>query len=321
MKKLMLIVLVLVTGLMPLFAGGGREAADPDQITIAVVPKGLDNPVFLDTKSGAEAAGAELGVRIIWTGPVRADATEQVAVLEGLIQQGVDGILVSANDPTALNSVIQSATDAGIKVATFDSDAPESARIFYAGSDNYVLGQTSAELLVELAAGMLAPVETAVLTGVLGAFNLEERIRGVRDTVEGTNVRIASVQAGEDDIDRSVQVIEDYTEANPGLDAWIFVGGWPFFAPPETLAALRRFRDRGGLVVSVDSFYPMLEFVEADMADYLVGQNFYAMGDLGVRQLLRAIQGGRITEEILDTGLEIVSPDNVAEIKATKDPW
>jgi len=320
MKKALLFVFVALAMVSPLFAGGNSEAAD-DEIVVAVVPKSLDNPVFLDTKQGAEDVGEELGVRIIWTGPVKADAAEQVTVIEGLIQQGVEGILVSANDPTALNDVIARAVDEGIVVATFDSDAPESERLFYAGSDNYMLGVRSAELMMELVADEPAPVETAILTGVLGAFNLEERIRGFEDTVEGSNIEVVTIQAGEDDINKSVEVIEDYTRANPDLDAWWFDGGWPFFAPPETLVEIGDFRDRGGYLISVDSFWPMLDFLEAGVADYLVGQDFYQMGVLGVTTLVDAIQGSGEVEEFIDTGMEVVSPDNIGEVRETKTAW
>lgn len=320
MKKTLLIVGITLALVTPLFASGNAEAND-EGLVIAVVPKSLDNPVFLDTKQGAEEIGQDLGVRIIWSGPVRADAAEQVTVIEGLIQQDVDGILVSANDPTALNDVIARAVEEGIVVATFDSDAPDSERLFYAGSDNYMLGVRSAELLMELVADEPAPVTTAILTGVLGAFNLEERIRGFEDTVEGSNIEVVTIQAGEDDINKSVEVIENYTRANPELDAWWFDGGWPFFAPPETLVEIGNFRDRGGYLISVDSFWPMLDSLDAGVADYLVGQDFYYMGVLGVTTLVEAIQGATNVPEFIDTGMEVVGPDNIGEVRETKTAW
>jgi ribose transport system substrate-binding protein len=323
MRKTILVVLALLVATVPLaFASGqGEGEAAAEDITIAVVPKSLDNPVFLDTKQGAEDKGEELGITVNWTGPVKADAAEQVQVLEGLIQQGVDGILVSANDPTALNDVIAKAVEEGIVVATFDSDAPESERLFYAGSNNYQLGVRSAELMIDLVEDEPAPVETAILTGVPGAHNLEERIRGFEDTIEGTNIEVVTIQAGEDDINKSVQVIEDYTRAHPDLDAWWFDGGWPFFAPPETLVEIRNFRENGGYLISVDSFWPMLDALESGMADYLVGQDFYQMGISGIENLAAAIQGEEPESEFIDTGMEVVSPDNVDEVRETKTPW
>jgi len=289
-----------------------------DDIVIAIVPKALDNPIFLDAKTAAEATGRELGIKIQWTGPVKSDASEQVAVIEGLIQRGVDGILISCNDPDALKGVIDRAMDSGIMVATFDADSPDSKRLFYCGTDNYKAGVINAEHLLELTG---SKGKVAILTGVPGAFNLEERIRGFKETVAGTDIEILSVQACDDDINKSVEVVEQYTKAHPELDAWFFDGGWPFFAPPSAFTELAKFRERGGIVVSMDTFYPMLNFIQEDVVDVLVGQNYLAMGEIGVKKIYNAIQGKDVGQDIVDTGFEIVTGDNVEEVLKTKEPW
>jgi ribose transport system substrate-binding protein len=317
-------ILVLITAAV--FAGGqqdggkGKDAKGP--VTIAVIPKAMDNPVFLDTKAGAEKAAKELGIELIWTAGFKSDAAEQVQVLEGLIQKGVDGMLISCNDPSALNDVIAKAKEEGIFVATFDSDAPTSERAFYIGIDNYDVGKLGGKLYSELAAKKSGKVKTALLTGILGAFNLEERIRGFKDGIAGTNVEIVSIQTCEDDINKAVQVIDDFTNANPDLGGWFFIGGWPFFAPPESLGTLKDFVDRGNLVVSIDNFYPMLDFLEAGLTQMLVGYSFYDMGYEGVKNLMKLINGGTVEKMIiLDSSSSITTIDNLEEIKKTKTPW
>ena len=89
--------------------------ADAD-ITIAVVPKSLDNAIFLDSQAAAEAKAKELGINLQWVGPTTSDAGQQVTVIEGLIEKQVDGILISCNDADALKDVIDRAVDAGIVV-------------------------------------------------------------------------------------------------------------------------------------------------------------------------------------------------------------
>jgi ribose transport system substrate-binding protein len=102
---------VLLAALMLL---GAVSTALAEDIEIAVVPKSLDNAIFLDTKSAAEKKGAELGIKIYWEGPTTSDAAQQVNVIESLIERQVDGILVSCNDADALKDVIDRAMDAGI---------------------------------------------------------------------------------------------------------------------------------------------------------------------------------------------------------------
>ena len=197
MKKLLAI---LLAALMLL----SLSSALAEEIEIAVVPKSLDNAIFLDAKATAEAKGEELGAKIYWEGPTTSDAAQQVNVVESLIERQVDGILISCNDADALKDVIDRAVDAGIVVGCFDSDSPESKRAFYCGTDNYAVGKLAAEEMMKI---LPDGGKVAILTGVLGAPNLEERIRGFKETVEGSNIEVMPVQTGNDDVQTSVDVV------------------------------------------------------------------------------------------------------------------
>ena len=288
-------------------------------LVIAVVPQQLGNPVFLDAKKGAEAAAKELGVKLEWVAPVQADAPSQVAVMEGLIEKGVDGIAISCNHPEALKAVIDSAIDAGIKVSTFDADSPESKRIFYAGTQNYEAGKMCGEHLVTLTGGK---GKVALLTGILGAFDLESRMEGFRDAIQGSEIEIVTIQACDDDLNKAIEQVEQFTRANSDLNSWFFVGGWPFFAPPESLAELRAWKEKPGkVVVTMDAFYPMLQFFDEKMVDVAVGQDFMQMGYKSVENLVNLCKGDTLETDFIDTGVEIVTPDNYEEVRKSKKPW
>ncbi|MDR1798190.1 MAG: autoinducer 2 ABC transporter substrate-binding protein [Clostridiales Family XIII bacterium] len=115
----------------PAGSTGGSSAAVSDDapaasdITIAMLPKFKGENYFDAVKVGAEEAAAELGIELLYDGPPQSDATNQnqVNILEGWIAQGVDAILVSPNDPTAIAPTIEKAQAEGIKVITFDADA------------------------------------------------------------------------------------------------------------------------------------------------------------------------------------------------------
>jgi ribose transport system substrate-binding protein len=156
----------------------------------------------------------------------------------------------------------------------------------------------------------------------LGRSILKKGSGGFKDGVAGTNVEIVSIQTCEDDINKAVQVIDDFTNANPNLDGWFFIGGWPFFAPPESLGTLKEFVDDGNLVVSIDNFWPMLDFLEAEMTQMLVGYSFYDMGYDGLYALKDLIDGKKVPEMIiLDSSSSVTTLDNLEEIRKTKTPW
>ena len=85
--------------------------------------------------------------------------------------------------------------------------------------------------------------KVALLTGVPGAFNLEERIRGFKDGVKDyPGIQIVKTVACNDDINQGVQVVEETMQANPDLNGWFFVGLWPLFAEARFHEALGRGR-------------------------------------------------------------------------------
>lgn len=321
MKKILLLLLCLLlvcSTVSCTSTPSASEAPSASDITIAIIPKALDNAIFLDTKTAGEEKGKELGISVEWTGSVSSIASEQVAIIEGLIEKGVDGMLISCNDADALKDVIDRAVDAGIAVATFDSDSPDSKRALYIGSDNYGIGKKCAEYVNEL---IPDGGKIAVLTGVLGAPNLETRIVGLKENVN-SNIEILPIQSGDDDVQKSVEVVNQFTGANPDLEGWVFVGGWPFFADPDSLTELSKFMGEGKVCISVDTFYPMLQFIDMDMAQVLIGQDYSKMGSEGVQYLYDMIKNNeKPFEEVIDTGFEIVDKTNIEEVLKTKTPW
>ena len=305
MKKLFILSVLCVLALTSL-----ASAAD---VTIAMVPKALDNPVFTTSRIAAEEKAKELGVELIWTASQKADAAEQVAVIESLIQKKVDAIGISVNDPTALKDVINKAVEAGIVVSTWDSDSPESNRLFYLGTDNYAGGYACGELMK----GLLPDGgKVAILTGVIGAFNLEERIRGFKEATKDTNIEVVDILAGEDDVNKSVEVVNTYTLANKDkFDAWFFDGGWPLFVPIDALEPVKNF---SGKVISFDTFPPMLLFVKEGVVDVLVGQDFAKMGAGSVEMLYKVVTEGAEYPEINDSGQEVVDASNIDDTIAVK---
>ena len=313
MKKFGILVLVCVLASSFMVS----LAAAQDKVTIAMVPKALDNPVFTTSREAAKVKAEELGVELIWTASQKADAAEQVAVIESLIQKKVDAIGISVNDPTALKDVINKAVEAGIAVSTWDSDSPDSNRLFYLGTDNYAGGFECGEIMK----GLLPDGgKVAILTGVIGAFNLEERIRGFKDAVKDAGIEVVDILAGEDDINKSVEVVNTYTLANKDkFDAWFFDGGWPLFVPIDTLEPVKNFP---GKVISFDTFPPMLLYVKEGVVDVLVGQDFATMGAGSVEMLYKVVTEKAEYPEFNDSGLEIVDASNIdATIEKKGTTW
>ena len=111
-------------------SSAGSKTESSGDVTIAMLPKFKGENYFDACKGGAQEAADELCITLLYDGPSQDQATnqKQVDILEGWIAQGVDAIVVSPNDPTAIAPTLKKAQDAGIKVVSFDADAQEDAR-------------------------------------------------------------------------------------------------------------------------------------------------------------------------------------------------
>ncbi|HEX9059977.1 MAG TPA: substrate-binding domain-containing protein, partial [Clostridia bacterium] len=176
-----------------------------NEIIIAMVPKSLDNPVFLDAKEEGERVAKKLGIKLEWLGSMQSDPTEQAAIVESLIIRQVDGIVISCADPEKMRPIINKAVKAGIKVATFDSDSPGSDRIFYCGTNNYAAGDACAKALIKaLKAKKRSKDELnlLIMSADKDSYNLNERLRSFMDTAQkgGLKLHVIDTLYCKDDI-------------------------------------------------------------------------------------------------------------------------
>ncbi len=331
LKTLLILAVLGVLGAGSVFAAGGGEApakgpkalADKT-ITIAWIPKALNNPVFEIGREGALKKAAELTakgpykVEVLYVGSVASDAAEQARVVDDVIAKGVDGFGISCNDPTALEAPIKKALSAGIEVMTWDSDSPKSGRFTYLGVDNYEGGKAAADLLVR-SVGQSGKV--ALLTGVPGAFNLEERIRGFKDVIKGyPNLKIVKTVACNDDINLGVQVVEETMQAIPDLDGWFFVGLWPLFAKKGSMPLWEQAGLSGKCqTVSFDTLPVELDWMRQGFLVGLVGQKYFGWGYDTVQMIYDKIVSGKKFEPFTNSGMDIVTPKNVEAMQEMFD--
>jgi ribose transport system substrate-binding protein len=296
----------------------GLESPSPERrkITLAWIPKALDNPVFQVGQLGAVQKAAELSasgpvqVEVLYVGSVDSDAAEQVRVVEDVIARGVDGIAISCNDPTACIDPINRAVDAGIPVMTWDADSPQSQRFTYYGLDNIQAGRAAADLLVK-ALGTKGKI--AVLTGVPGAFNLEERIRGFREGIAPyPGIEIVTTVVTNDDINQGVQAVEETMHAYPTLDGWYFAGMWPLFAERGSMpswegAAL----NRGMITVAFDALPVEVELLRDGYLSGLIDQKNWGWGYETIQILYDRVVNGETFASFTDSGYNVITRNNV----------
>jgi ribose transport system substrate-binding protein len=287
------------------------NAADKPK-TFALVPKSISVPFYADVEKGCKEEAQKLGVKIMYTGPDTADEAEQVKVLRDVVSRGVSGLAVAPMNADSVIGVIADARKKGIPVITFDSDSPNSQRICYVGTDNLEAGKEAGKAFKKL----LPKGKYAVLTGGLAAANLNERIKGFKEIVNGSDY--TEVQGSpfpcEDDAVRGVQIVQDIMTRYPNLDGIFFSGGWPLFGAPEAFikAVAKRAADIKAdkfVLVAFDTLPEELKLLKAGYCSALIGQRPYAMGVKSMDVLNDIANGGK--GENVNTGVDVVERSNV----------
>ena len=281
----------------------GSSAAQT--LRFAVIPKALDIPVFNYAKIGAERKAAELGnVQILWSAPATADQLKQKEILESFITQRVDGIAISALNGDFLTDTINRAIDAGIPVVTWDSDAPKSKRIAFYGVDDFASGRIMGEQAIKLLGGK---GKVAVITSV-GATNLQRRLEGLRDALKAApGIEVVEAYDIKEDAVRCAEIIATGSRRYPDLGAWLSVGGWPVF----TRNALSGIDSSKTKVISFDTVESAIDLLREGKVQVLLGQKYFGWGSEPVK-LLHGIKNGRQPPAaIIDSGVDIVTLENV----------
>ena len=82
---------------------GSTQTNGTSPLTIAVIPKGTSHVFWQSIHAGANQAGKELGVEVIWRGPLREDDRDsQVSEVEGFVSEACPGIVLAPLDESAL---------------------------------------------------------------------------------------------------------------------------------------------------------------------------------------------------------------------------
>jgi rhamnose transport system substrate-binding protein len=202
------------TGAAP--ASGSAPAAT--SYKVAFVPKLQGVPYFEAMNEGGKKAAAELGnVEWLYQGPTQADAAAQADIVRSYIQQKVNTLIVAPNDPDSMAPLLQQAKDAGIHVATADTDAPSSVREVFvnqATADGIGQGLTDALLQAMGGKGKYAIVSCGQTAENLNSWIKVQQAYTASKYPEAQIVDI--VYAGEDQA-KATQMATDLMNAHPDL--------------------------------------------------------------------------------------------------------
>ena len=227
---------------------------------------------------------------------------KQRELVEALLVRGVKGIAISPTNPSGQKEMLNEWAEKA-SLITVDSDAVDSDRKFYLGTDNVAAGRKAGELLKE---ALPDGGKVMAFVGLGDQANAVERYQGLREAVEGTEIEILDLRTDEVDFGKARRNAEDTLTKHPDIAG--MVGLWSYNAP----LILEAVRDKGVLdkvkIIGFDEDPRTLKAIDAGEIHGTVVQKPYEFGYQAVVALRAMVVGGQTPKdlEVPDTNQKFI---------------
>jgi ribose transport system substrate-binding protein len=239
-------------------------------------------------RKGTEKADSELNdATVEFRIPSDGTAAEQKRLLDDLLAKGVEGIALSPVDPDNQTQIIND-TAKRVLVVTQDSDAPKSDRAFYVGTDNVAAGRQAGGLIKE---ALPQGGKIMVFVGKLDARNAQERLQGIKETLQGSNIEIIDVRTDDTDRVRAKSNVSDTLVRYPEVVG--LVGLWSYNGP-AILNAVKESNKTGQVkIIAFDEEDETLAGVKQGAIFATVVQQPYEFGYQAIKLMHQYLKGDK----------------------------
>jgi simple sugar transport system substrate-binding protein len=287
------------------------EPSAEETIKLGLITKFPVDFFFVIEDAAAEWAAGHPEVELITgQGTAGDDHEGQIAIIESMVAQGVQGIAVTPTGPQ-VQPALDAAVAAGVKIVLIDNDLPDwDGKSAVVATDNYAGGVLAGEWLRD----QLSDGDTlAVLEGVAGVPALDARVEGMMEGLGDRDVEVVQQLPTDCDQVKGQEAAEAILTANPDVTAIYGACGPPIIGALEAISNADRSPD-SIVVVGFDASPDELAAIQAGTEDATVAQFPAKMGELGMETLLQAVLGEEV-EALVDTGTAIVTVDNVGDFE------
>lgn len=283
---------------------------------IGVIPQGRSHMFWQTIHAGANKAGRENGVEILWNAPLtETDYNGQLQIVDSMINRRVDAIALSPIDKKAMVSSVERAAKQGIPVIMFDTGVDTELFTARVATDNYGAGQMAATRMGEVLGGKGKVLMVACQPGAASSIAREQ---GFEDGIKKfPGIQIVDKRFGWSDFAKSLQVAENMLTAHPDATG--------VFASNETSSVgasqAVKARQRKLALVGFDYSPTLLTDLKDGIINSLVVQNPFEMGHQAVMLAVTKLKG-ETPKKLNDLPPRLVTRENLndADIQAQLNP-
>jgi ribose transport system substrate-binding protein len=253
-------------------------------------------PFWTAAQTGVNLASTEINVPITFMFPTAADKlSQQLSMLETFINDKYSAITFSAIDRVAAKSIIKKAVDQGIPVINTDSDATGTARSMYIGMSDYDAGKSAGEAAKKI----MGKGKVVGLVGYATAQNAQDRIQGVKDALQGSELELVEVLL--DDIKPEVALSNAQTAMQKYPDLAGFLTFYSYDGPAACQAVKQAGMTGKVKIVAFDAEPETQRCTQEGVVQAMIGQRVYFYGYLsGLIMHSLTCNGKEATMKLLD---------------------
>lgn len=245
--------------------------------------------------------------------PSDGTAASQQRIVDDLLTRGVKGIAISPVDAANQTPLLDSVAKRALLI-TQDSDAPNSDRACYVGTNNVEAGKQAGELVKK---ALPDGGKIMVFVGTLDAQNAHDRYQGLKEALQGSKVTIIDVRTDDTDRVRAQANVQDTIVKYPDIAG--LVGLWSYNGP-AILNAVRSAKKTGQIkIVCFDEEDQTLAGIKSGDIYATVVQQPFEFGREAIELMAKVIRGDKSaippSKQIFVPTLAI-QKDNVEEFQA-----
>ena len=284
LKKLSILMMSLVL-CSSLLVGCTQKKDDTKKIGLIVST--LNNPFFVDLKTGIENEADKLGYEVVVLDSQN-DPAKEVSNMEDISVKDVDIVLLNPVDSDSAIASVMIANNLDLPVITVDRAANGGDVVSHVASDNEEGGKMAANYIIEQLGDNGNIVE---LEGTAGSSATRDRGAGFDKKIKNSNLKIITKQSADFDRTKGLSVMENIIQSKGKIDA--------VFAQNDEMAlgALKALQDANMndvLVVGFDATDDAIDSVnKGDMAA-TIAQQPLLIGETAVDLAHRFLSGEKV---------------------------
>ncbi|MBD0257076.1 MAG: substrate-binding domain-containing protein, partial [Cytophagales bacterium] len=238
------------------------------------------------------------------------DRQVQIQTVQNFISRGVDAIALAPLDARSLVPVVKAAGGKDIPVIIFDSDLGSDAYRSFVATDNQEGGRLAARRLAEAVGGKGNVILLRYAEGSASTTHREEGFLAEMKKFEPAIQLLSANQYAGVTMEKAYQVAQNLLNRYPNVDG-VFCANE--VSTQAVLRALQTAKKTGKVkLVGFDATETLVNALRNSEVHGLAVQDPFGMGYLAVKTAVQALQGETVSRR-LDTGVTMVTPENMAE--------